>query len=1001
MFLSRLTGDLKTLVQSTYYGGMADTGGTPDSFFALAVGPKGVYAGGRTRRNDLPATGGGAQSVYRHVDSPGYLTGTAFVVLAAFDLKSFIQASYLGGSGAEGLSALTVDPSGTLVATGYTGSIDFPATAGGAQPSMTSGHGSKAFVTKFRDDLRAFVQSTYLGGSSSDTASAAAVGPDGSIYIAGATNSADFPAVAGGLRCFGGGQQAFIAKLSGDLKRVIQSTFFGGSLTAFNASNQATLLWLTGSGDVVAAGATNTVDFPEVAGGATAAKMDSTPVGFLARITSDLLGGGGTCPTAPASATTLPATNLYENGATLNGTVSANGAPATVFFEYGYSSSLSLDPTRFLVVAGSPLTAGSSNVPVSVTMTGINCGLPVWYRLRADNGFGGVTKGSTLFFIPPCDLSWTGVTSSQNPSLAGQPVTFTATVTLPPGSPAPVWTRNVQFLVDGVNLGGSVPLSGGVAQVTTSALAAGTHVITAVFGGDSSHASSLGTLDGGQVVTSSAPIPVTRLLPVVVDTTTATAHYTTEMALTNATPDPLGVSLLYTASLGTARGSGTVSETLAPGEQKRIPEVLAYLRDKGLAIPSPASDPQQAGTLLVTFQGPKDIDPKLVSVMARTTTASIAPQPVGAAGLAYSGLLPVDSAPTSVALYGLRATAADRSNVAVFSTSSDPVTLRVTVRSGSGDQKSVVTRSAESIPPFGWLQYRSQDILDANTISSGWVTIDKTSSSGSFSAYVVVNDNLTNDGSFIQAVGGAVGGMTLTVPVLAETPAFRSELILANKWFSFPVTMVLNYVESGSPSGGAGGTMTVNLPPTTELIIPEAIDYLRKGGVAIGPKGAASYVGTLRITVVGSTLDGVFAGARTASQSPAGGQFGLFAPAVYAGKEAASAAYLYGLSSDSRNRSNVAALNAGDDSAGPVVLQFQAFDGDAGGVPRGDSVTVTLGPGQWAQPSGFFKNSGIANGWVRVTRLSGSAPWIAYGVVNDGGNAGQRTGDGSYVPMVK
>ena len=36
---------------------------------------------------------------------------------------------------------------------------------------------------------------------------------------------------------------------------------------------------------------------------------------------------------------------------------------------------------------------------------------------------------------------------------------------------------------------------------------------------------------------------------------------------------------------------------------------------------------------------------------------------------------------------------------------------------------------------------------------------------------------------------------------------------------------------------------------------------------------------------------------------------------------------------------------------------------------------------------------------VKVTRMSGTAPWIAYAVVNDGGKAGERTGDGAYVPM--
>ena len=97
----------------------------------------------------------------------------------------------------------------------------------------------------------------------------------------------------------------------------------------------------------------------------------------------------------------------------------------------------------------------------------------------------------------------------------------------------------------------------------------------------------------------------------------------------------------------------------------------------------------------------------------------------------------------------------------------------------------------------------------------------------------------------------------------------------------------------------------------------------------------------------------------------------------------------------------MAVVHTGDDSRGPILLHLQAYDGDAGGVPRGDTVSVSLSPGQWAQPGNFFKNTGVANGWVKVWTNSYSSPWIAYGVVNDGGNPGERTGDGAYVPMVK
>lgn len=72
----------------------------------------------------------------------------------------------------------------------------------------------------------------------------------------------------------------------------------------------------------------------------------------------------------------------------------------------------------------------------------------------------------------------TAVLSSLNPSVFGQSVTFTATVS---GGTTP--TGSVQFF-DGATSLGTVPLSGASAALTTSALAVGTHPITAVYSGD-------------------------------------------------------------------------------------------------------------------------------------------------------------------------------------------------------------------------------------------------------------------------------------------------------------------------------------------------------------------------------------------------------------------------------------------------------------------------------------------------------------------------------------
>ena len=77
----------------------------------------------------------------------------------------------------------------------------------------------------------------------------------------------------------------------------------------------------------------------------------------------------------------------------------------------------------------------------------------------------------------------TALTASPNPSVFGQSVTFTATVT---GSGA---TGTVTFMEGAATLG-TGPLSSGTAVFSTSALAVGVHTITAVYAGDASFSGS-------------------------------------------------------------------------------------------------------------------------------------------------------------------------------------------------------------------------------------------------------------------------------------------------------------------------------------------------------------------------------------------------------------------------------------------------------------------------------------------------------------------------------
>jgi hypothetical protein len=96
---------------------------------------------------------------------------------------------------------------------------------------------------------------------------------------------------------------------------------------------------------------------------------------------------------------------------------------------------------------------------------------------------------------PPAPVTHLSISSSLNPSMLGQAVTFSASVTASGGTGTP--GGSVQFL-DGSTPIGSAALSGGGASVTTSSLTVGSHAIAAQYSGDSAFPGASASL--GQVV---------------------------------------------------------------------------------------------------------------------------------------------------------------------------------------------------------------------------------------------------------------------------------------------------------------------------------------------------------------------------------------------------------------------------------------------------------------------------------------------------------------------
>jgi hypothetical protein len=476
---------------------------------------------------------------------------------------------------------------------------------------------------------------------------------------------------------------------------------------------------------------------------------------------------------------------------------------------------------------------------------------------------------------------------------------------------------------------------------------------------------------------------VTRVVPIVLDVTTDTARYTTEMTLTNDTPDAVDVSALYTPALGSKSGSGTVTDSLGSGEQRRIPDVLSWLRTKGLPLPPVEVERSQGGTLKLDFTGP-NVEPARVWVLARTGSDTGPPLPVGRASTSYAAPLAGGGA-TSALLYAI-SNSVDRTNVALVNLSPEPLTYSVKVVDAYPVGRGYSVRSSSVLEGWGWTQINSDELLDAHSIRFGLIYVSATAPVW---AYAVVNDRMTNDGSFIPATSLPEAETVYTVAV--ESGPFSTEVDLFGTGspspFSFP-SMSLAFLDSlaGGEAEISGGT---GFPES----IPDIIDFLRgRSGSTLGPRGTQS------AGVLAGFFDwGGAALVRTLARprSGLGGRFGVHVPFVRMSDAASTRAAVYGLVADDTNRSNVAVFSP----EGPVTLRLEVHDGLGGGAVRGSPQAVALAAREWRQVNDILRGAGVTEGWVEVTRTSGTAGWFAYGIVNDGAYPSQRTDDGAYTPM--
>jgi hypothetical protein len=288
--VSKLNPSGTGLVYSTFLGGSGS-----DIAFGIATDNVGnAYVTGSTSSSNFPTTTGAFQTTV------GGGPFDAFVTKVNPLGTGLVYSSYLGGSGDDRGSSVSVDTLGNAFVTGFTTSSNFP-TVNPIQAALAGGF--DAFVTEVNPPGTGLVFSTFLGGSSDDFGLGIALDslPNPNAYVTGFTSSLNFPTTPGAFQTtFGGGtSDAFVTKIAN-----------------ITLPPGPTVGKVTGGGSINVAGGIGTFGF------IVQAQSSTGPISGDLQYVNHASG-------AKVHSVMFTAFTVSGNTATFGGTCTNNGAPCT------------------------------------------------------------------------------------------------------------------------------------------------------------------------------------------------------------------------------------------------------------------------------------------------------------------------------------------------------------------------------------------------------------------------------------------------------------------------------------------------------------------------------------------------------------------------------------------------------------------------------------------------------------------------------------------------
>lgn len=266
-FVTKINGQGDRFSYSTFLGGNYRS-----SANAVSVDSSGrAFVVGSTCSSNFPTTPLAILRKAPGSDKPDTCDG--FLVVLDPTGRQLEYGTYLGGHGEDAASSLAVAGNGGVVYVGgYTSSTDFPVTESAVQSRL---HGLvNGFLSAIDVRSGKLLYSTYLGGDLTDSVTALAPAEDGSVYVAGVTQSTRWPNVV--FRRFGscGGSDGFLLRTDPTGRLIPQGIRIGGL-----GNDSVAAIDLDSEGNVYVVGSTDSPDFPE-----TGAKPPRTGSGFVLKI---------------------------------------------------------------------------------------------------------------------------------------------------------------------------------------------------------------------------------------------------------------------------------------------------------------------------------------------------------------------------------------------------------------------------------------------------------------------------------------------------------------------------------------------------------------------------------------------------------------------------------------------------------------------------------------------------------------------------------------------